>query len=84
MSTAWTRYDVPSMTHVFNRPFEHFAELDQAFDFHVAARKDNPTPISIPGHIANLLRPSRDNHPTAGEFRQYRCHLSGDLYLQIL
>jgi hypothetical protein len=55
-SNSWARYDVPSMTHLLNRAFEHFAEFDQPFDFHVAARKDNPTPISIPGHIANLLR----------------------------
>lgn len=55
-SNSWTRYDVPSMTHLLNRAFEHFAEFDKPFDFHTAARKDNPTPISIPGHVANLLR----------------------------
>lgn len=55
-SNSWTRYTVPSMAHLLNRAFDHFANLNDPFDFHAAARKDNPTPVSIPGHIANLLR----------------------------
>ncbi|KIW92734.1 uncharacterized protein Z519_06582 [Cladophialophora bantiana CBS 173.52] len=55
-SKSYFRHDVASAINLTNRAFRHFAEYDEPFDFHVAARKDNPTPISIPGHIANLLR----------------------------
>lgn len=55
-SNSYTRYDVPSITHLLNRAFEHFANSNEPFDFHAAARRDNPTPVSVPGHIANLLR----------------------------
>ncbi|OAP64551.1 hypothetical protein AYL99_00523 [Fonsecaea erecta] len=55
-SKSYFRHDVASAINLTNRAFRHFAEYDDPFDFHIAARKDNPTPISIPGHIANLLR----------------------------
>ncbi|OQU96994.1 hypothetical protein CLAIMM_02999 [Cladophialophora immunda] len=55
-SKSYFRQNVASAINLTNRAFRHFAEYDEPFDFHVAARRDNPTPISIPGHIANLLR----------------------------
>lgn len=55
-SKSYFRHDVQSAIDLTNRAFRHFAEYNTPFDFHVAARKDNPTPVSIPGHIANLLR----------------------------
>ncbi|OCT45695.1 hypothetical protein CLCR_01405 [Cladophialophora carrionii] len=55
-SKSYFRHDVPSAIDLISQAFRHFAEFDEPFDFHVAARKDNPTPVSIPGHIANLLR----------------------------
>ncbi|EXJ60918.1 hypothetical protein A1O7_05071 [Cladophialophora yegresii CBS 114405] len=55
-SKSYFRHDVPSAIDLIGQAFRHFAESNEPFDFHVAARKDNPTPISIPGHIANLLR----------------------------
>ena len=55
-SISWTRYDVPSLSHLFNRAFHHFAKLSGPFDFYTAARKDNPMSGTMADHIANLLR----------------------------
>jgi hypothetical protein len=55
-SASWTRYDVPSLSHLFGRAFHHFAKLPGPFDFYVAARKDNPMSVTMADHIANLLR----------------------------
>lgn len=55
-SASWTRYDVPTMSNLLSRAFDHFSRSSEPFDFYTAARKDNPTPVSLPGHIANLLR----------------------------
>lgn len=55
-SDQYSRYDAPTMAHLLNKAFDHFANSDKAFDFHAAARKDNPTPISLSGHISYLLR----------------------------
>jgi hypothetical protein len=57
---SWTRYDVPTLTHLLQRAFEHFATQKTPFDFYVAARKDNPTPISMSEHIANFIRHMQD------------------------
>jgi hypothetical protein len=53
---SWTRYDVANMSHLLTRAFYHFAVSKDPFNFYNAARRDNATPISVPGHIANLLR----------------------------
>ena len=55
-SLSWTRYDVPSLSHLFGRAFHHFAKLPGPFDFYTAARKDNPMSATMADHIANLLR----------------------------
>ena len=55
-SNSWTRYDVPSLSHLFGRAFHHFAKLSGPFDFYTAARKDNPMSVTISDHIANLVR----------------------------
>ena len=55
-SVSWTRYDVPSLSHLFGRAFHHFAKLSGPFDFYTAARKDNPMSVTMADHIANLLR----------------------------
>jgi len=59
---AWTRYNVPILSDLLHRAFEHFATSDKPFDFHSAARKDNPTPKSMAGHIANFLRHMQSNN----------------------
>ncbi|KAG8528724.1 uncharacterized protein KY384_006411 [Bacidia gigantensis] len=55
-SFSWTRYDVPSLSHLFGRAFHHFAKISGPFDFYTAARKDNPMSETMEDHIANLLR----------------------------
>ena len=55
-SNSWTRYDVPSLSHLFGRAFHHFAKLSGPFDFYTAARKDNPMSVTMSDHIANLIR----------------------------
>lgn len=49
-------YNVPALTHILNRAFEHFTTSEQPFDFFLAARRDNPNPQMIRDHIANFLR----------------------------
>jgi patatin-like phospholipase/acyl hydrolase len=53
---GWTQYNVPALSSILVKAFEHFRLSDEAFDFYLAARKDNPTPRSFPDHIANFLR----------------------------
>ncbi|KAF2094251.1 hypothetical protein NA57DRAFT_80664 [Rhizodiscina lignyota] len=53
---CWIQYNVPALSHILNRAFEHFRTSDKPFDFYVAARNDNPNPVSMGEHIANLLR----------------------------
>lgn len=50
------QYNVPALTHILNRAFEHFTTSEQPFDFYLAARKDNPNPQSMTEHVANFLR----------------------------
>ena len=49
-------YNVPALTHILNRAFEHFTTSESPFDFFLAARRDNPNPQMIRDHIANFLR----------------------------
>jgi len=55
-SKSWTQYNIPTLSHLLNRAFEHFRTSEKPFDFYKAARKDNPNPISVSDHIANFLR----------------------------
>jgi hypothetical protein len=50
------QYNVPALSHILTRAFEHFAESEKPFDFYLAARRDNPNPQSMEDHIANFLR----------------------------
>ena len=52
---SWTQYNVPTLTHLLNRAFEHYRTSDRPFDFFTAARKDNPDLNSPADHIANFL-----------------------------
>ena len=53
---SWTQYNIPTLSHLLNRAFEHFRTSEKTFDFYKAARKDIPNPITVSGHIANFLR----------------------------
>lgn len=55
-SRSFDLYNVPAMWRLLDKAFDHFANSKDPFDFYTASRKDSPTPISVPGHIANLLR----------------------------
>ena len=55
-SRSWMRYNVPAMSQLFYRAFNHFATSADPFDFYNAARNDNVSPISMSDHIANLLQ----------------------------
>ena len=50
------QYNVPALTHILGRAFDHFTTSEDPFDFYLAARKDNPNPQSIRDHVANFLR----------------------------
>jgi hypothetical protein len=50
------QYNVPALSHILTRAFEHFARSEKPFDFYLAARRDNPNPQSPQDHIANFLR----------------------------
>jgi hypothetical protein len=50
------QYNVPALSHILTRAFEHFAASEKPFDFYLAARRDNPNPQSMQDHIANFLR----------------------------
>jgi hypothetical protein len=53
---AWMQYNVPTLSHILSSAFEHFRTSDLPFDFHKAARNDNPTPKSLSDHVANFIR----------------------------
>jgi hypothetical protein len=53
---AWMQYNVPTLSHILNKAFEHFRTSDLPFDFHKAARNDNPSPTSLSDHVANFIR----------------------------
>jgi hypothetical protein len=53
---AWMQYNVPALAHILNRAFQHFRTSERPFDFYIAARNDNPNPISMTDHIVNFLR----------------------------
>jgi len=53
---SWTQYNVPTLSSILLKAFEHFRVSDRAFDFYMAARNDNPTPGGISEHLANFLR----------------------------
>jgi hypothetical protein len=50
------QYNVPALSHILTRAFEHFAASEKPFDFYLAARRDNPNPQLMQDHIANFLR----------------------------
>lgn len=52
----WMQYNVPMLSHILNRAFEHFRTSDEPFDFYKAARNDNPNPVSVSDHISNFIR----------------------------
>jgi energy-coupling factor transporter ATP-binding protein EcfA2 len=60
-SRSWMQYNVPSLSHILLKAFEHFRASDKPFDFYKAARKDSPNPQSSSNHIANFLRLAFDS-----------------------
>lgn len=66
-SRNWMQYNVPTLSHILNRAFEHFRTSDAPFDFYQAARSDNPNPVSVSDHISNFIRHvhSRSGFPLA-------------------
>lgn len=55
-SRNWMQYNVPMLSHILNRAFEHFRTSDAPFDFYKAARNDNPNPVYVSDHISNFIR----------------------------
>jgi hypothetical protein len=55
-SRNWQQYNVPMLSHILTRAFEHFRTSDGPFDFYQAARGDNPNPVSVSDHISNFIR----------------------------
>jgi hypothetical protein len=53
---SFMKYNVPTLSHILNRAFQHFSNSEEPFDFYLAARGDNPNPKSMPDHLANFLR----------------------------
>jgi hypothetical protein len=53
---SFMKYNVPALSHILNRAFQHFSNSEDPFDFYLAARGDNPDPKSMPDHLANFLR----------------------------
>ena len=56
------------MSHLLTKAFYHFADSNEPFNFYKAARKDHPTPLSISGHMANLLRHIRTSQAKLANF----------------
>lgn len=50
------QYNVPALSRILNRAFEHFAASEKPFDFYLAVLPDIPNPNSMQDHIANFLR----------------------------
>lgn len=67
---AWMQYNVPTMSHVLGRAFDHFRTSSKPFNFYDAARNDNPDPATMSGHIANFLRLAHDSPNTAVKMAQ--------------
>ena len=55
-SIANMKYNVPEMSRVLGKAFEHFTSSEYPFDFYLAARRDNPNPESMGSHLGNFLR----------------------------
>lgn len=55
-ANAWMQYNVPTLSHILDRAFEHFCTSSKPFNFYEAARNDNPHPATMSSHIANFLR----------------------------
>lgn len=55
-SNSFDLYNVTAMSRLLDKAFDHFANSKRPFDFYTAARRDSPTPVSIPGHIAVLMK----------------------------
>lgn len=68
-SRSWMQYNVPALTHILNRAFEHFRTSDAPFDFKKAARNDNPNPQSMSDHLANFLRHACRHYADIKEMR---------------
>lgn len=66
------QYNVPALTHILNRAFEHFTTSEQPFDFYLAARKDNPNPQSMTEHVANFLRHAFESQSSPGAAAERR------------
>lgn len=67
-AASWTRYDVPTFSHLIARAFNHFAQQPGPFDFYKAAKKDNPTPRTMSDHLANFLRHIRTTRSSLDTF----------------
>jgi len=61
---SFMQYNVPALSHILNRAFEHFSSSEDPFDFYLAARGDNPNPKSMPDHLANFLGHAFEYHDT--------------------
>ena len=53
---SWMQFNVPVLSHILSRAFEHIRTSAAPFNFYVAARNDNPNPATMSNHIANFLR----------------------------
>jgi hypothetical protein len=65
VSAANMKYNVPELSRVLGKAFEHFTTSEDPFDFYLAAQRDNPSPVSMEGHIGNFLRHAygyKNNH----------------------
>jgi len=65
-SPTWMKWNVPTLTHIINRAFDHFRTSDGPFDFYDAARNDNASPSSTSDHIANFLRHAYESSYQSG------------------
>lgn len=64
------QYNVPTMSHVLGRAFDHFRTSSKPFNLYDAARNDNPDPATMSGHLANFLRLSHDLPDAAVQMAQ--------------
>ncbi|KAM0716770.1 hypothetical protein Q7P37_008215 [Cladosporium fusiforme] len=53
---AWMQWNVPTLSHILTRAFDHFRTSTEALNFYDVLRNDNPTPTTMSDHIANFLR----------------------------
>ena len=63
---SFMKYNVPTLSHILNRAFQHFSSSEEPFDFYLAARGDNPNPKSMPDHLANFLRHTSEHSSNNG------------------